>query len=196
VEEIIYRLRNEEIKLAVEESTAVYAFYYAFRHFIELDTLTLSKLKMKNEEFARFVAPSLKSTLFYEKIYQIIERLKQDKTLLTARMITERIIEFLSNKPGWNSYMFQGVLIGYGKEDGLEVKIGCDIKGLKVQEKNKVNLLYDFSYEETNWSCASNGFELIVKQEENEYCFYGRDLWKVKYQLDFYRLYRETFIKK
>lgn len=65
VEEIIYRLFNDEIKLAMEESIAVYSFYYAFRHFIELDTLTLSKLKMKNEEFTRFVAPYLKNNLFF-----------------------------------------------------------------------------------------------------------------------------------
>ena len=49
----------------MEESIAVYAFYFAFRHFIELDTLTVAKLKMKSEEFARFVAPSLKSSSFY-----------------------------------------------------------------------------------------------------------------------------------
>jgi hypothetical protein len=49
VEEIIFRLRKEEVRLGVEESIAIYAFYYAFRHFIELDTLTLAKLKMKNE---------------------------------------------------------------------------------------------------------------------------------------------------
>lgn len=151
---------------------------------------------MKNEEFSKFVAPGLKSTLFYEKIYQIIDRLKQDKSLLTARMITERVIEFLSNKPGWNSFMFQGILMGYnGKEEGMEVKIGCDIKGLKIQEKNRASLLFDFKFDEPNWTCTVNGFELIVKQE-NEYSFVGRDLWKVKYQLDFYRLYRESFIKK
>jgi hypothetical protein len=34
--------------MAVEENIAIYAFYYAFKHFIELDTLTLNKLKMKN----------------------------------------------------------------------------------------------------------------------------------------------------
>jgi hypothetical protein len=67
---------------------------------------------MKNEEFSKFVSPGMKSTLFFEKIYQIIDRLKQDKTLITARMITERIIEFLSNKPGWNSFMFQAILMG------------------------------------------------------------------------------------
>jgi hypothetical protein len=65
------------------------------------------------------VAPGLNSPLFFEKIYQIIERLKQDKSLITARMIAERIVEFMSNKPGWNSYMFQAILKGYGKDDGL-----------------------------------------------------------------------------
>lgn len=142
----------------MEESIAIYAFYYAFRHFIELDTLTLAKLKMKNEEFARFVAPSLKSSSFYDQVYRIIERLKQDKTLLNARMITERIIEFLSNKPGWSAHMFPARLAAYGKDEGVEVKVGCDLSGLKVQEKNKASLLYDFHMADPTWSIAVNGF--------------------------------------
>lgn len=78
-------------------------------------------------------------------------------------MIIERIIEFLSNKPGWNSFMFQALLLGGPKDEGREVKIGCDIRGLKVQEKNKVSLLYDFQFEDNNWSCGVNGFELVVR---------------------------------
>ncbi len=58
-------MKNDEIKLALEECIAIYAFYFTFRHFIELDTLTFNKLKMKNEEFSKFVSPSLKSSLFY-----------------------------------------------------------------------------------------------------------------------------------
>lgn len=149
----------------MEESIAIYAFYYAFRHFIELDTITLAKLKMKSEEFARFVAPSLKSSSFYDQVFHIVERLKQDKTLLNARMITERIIEFLTKKPGWSSQMFPARLAAYGKDEGVEVKVGCDLSGLKVQEKNKVLLLYDFRLEDSSWSIAVNGFELIIRQE-------------------------------
>jgi hypothetical protein len=77
----------------------------------------------------------------------------------------------------------------------MEVRIGCDIKGLKIQEKGKVQPLFDFSFSDPTWNCSVNGFELTIKQE-NEFSFFGRELWKVKCQLEFYRLYREVFLAK
>jgi len=35
----------------------------------------------------------------------------------------------------------------------------------------------------------------MIRDDKAEYFLFGRDLWKVKKQLDFYRLYREAFIK-
>jgi hypothetical protein len=37
VEEVIYRLKNEEMRLVDQEAQKVYALYYAYRHFKELN---------------------------------------------------------------------------------------------------------------------------------------------------------------
>lgn len=55
--------------------------------------------------------------------------------------------------------------MGNGREEGLEVRIGCDIKGLKIQERGRVQPLLDFSFSDQSWSCSVNGFELVIKQE-------------------------------
>lgn len=61
--------------------------------------------------------------------------------------------------------MFPARLVSYGKDDGVEVKVGCDMSGVKVQEKGKVSLLYDFKMDDSSWTCVVNGFELIIRQE-------------------------------
>jgi hypothetical protein len=35
----------------------------------------------------------------------------------------------------------------------------------------------------------------MIRDDKQEYFLFGRDLWKVKAQMDFYRLYREAFPK-
>lgn len=66
------------MKLPYENNIAVYAYYYAFKHFIEFDTITLNKLKMKTEYFSKIIAPSVKNSKDYiDNIYMVIEGLKK-----------------------------------------------------------------------------------------------------------------------
>jgi hypothetical protein len=61
------------MKLAYEYNIAIYAYYYAFKHFIEFDTITVNKLKMKNEYFSKIIPHSMKLSKDYiERIYQVI----------------------------------------------------------------------------------------------------------------------------
>ena len=94
----------------MEESIAVYAFFFAYENFSGLNMLTLHKLRMLTDNFGKKIPPSLKAGSFYDQMFRIIERLKQDTTLINTRMIIERIIEFLNNKPGWSCHLFQGLL--------------------------------------------------------------------------------------
>lgn len=75
------------------------------------------------------------------------------------------------------------------------VKIGCDLKGIKIRETSKAIMMFEFKFSSKNWTCDMNNLELIIR-EEKEYLFVGRDLWKVKKQIEFYRLYYFSFLDK
>ena len=164
VEEVIYRLKCDELKISIEETIAIYGYYYAFRHFIELDTLGLDRLRMRQEEFTRIINPALKKSHLIEEIYKVIIRLKADKGITEVKMLAERIIELVNGKPGWSTPLYSGLLKNHpGAIDGLPVRIGCDVSGITVFENRKAHPLYGFRFG-GDWSCEVNGLELIIKE--------------------------------
>jgi hypothetical protein len=54
-------------------------------------------------------------------------------------------------------------------------------------------MMLEFKMQSKNWSCEMNNLELII-HEERLYSVSGHDMWKVKQQVDFCRLYYSSFL--
>lgn len=59
------------------------------------------------------IVPSMRNINFIERIYSIIERLKQEKTITKASQLAVRIIELAIYKPGWSSFLYDANLMGH-----------------------------------------------------------------------------------
>lgn len=80
-EELIYRIKNEEIKLRdLMHYSQVYAWYYCFKHFIELDTLSYYLIKKRAEELDRMLPNRMREKII-DSLYFEIEKIKKDKNI-------------------------------------------------------------------------------------------------------------------
>lgn len=67
------------------------------------------------------------------------------------------------------------------RPEGIRVMIGCDLRGIRVREKNKSMVLLEFGLNGT-WTCETTGGIFRIR-EERDYCFWGSEVWKVKQQV-------------
>ena len=63
------------------------------------------------------------------------------------------------------------------------MKVGCDLKGIKIREKGKITMIYEFKYEDDNWSCHTKGETLIITEGSHVYNLSGRQVWKLRKQI-------------
>lgn len=66
------------------------------------------------------------------RIYQKIDRIRTDQTIKSDYDIAIRILQKASEKPGWSCIMFEA-LREMVNSDPIEVKIGCDLRGIRVR---------------------------------------------------------------
>lgn len=90
MEEIIYRLKNEEMRLIDTEAQKLYALYYAFKHFKDLNELTLGKMKV--EELYQMVPRRLRNMDFVQSAYFYIDKLKRNPAINNEMLIGLKII--------------------------------------------------------------------------------------------------------
>ncbi len=63
-EELIFRIKHGEIKLRdLNHYSYVYACYYCYKHFIELDTLTYYLIKKRTEELDRILPDRMREKI-------------------------------------------------------------------------------------------------------------------------------------
>ena len=49
------------------------------------------------------------------------------------------------------------VLLESGNSRPVNVKVGCDLKGVKVREREKVTYMLEFKFEDDNWGWHTKG---------------------------------------
>ena len=87
------------------------------------------------------------------------------------------------------------VLLETGTSKPTNVMIGCDLRGLKIREKDKIALILEFKFEDDNWSYHVKGETLIISEStmNSVFNFSGRQIWKIRKQIEFYQLYIKSF---
>lgn len=71
-----------------------------------------------------------------------------------------------------------------GLNEPLKVRIGCDLRGVRVREHGKINMLLEFRHEDDTWSFHTSGSSLvIVVENQKEYQFTSRQIWKIGQQI-------------
>jgi hypothetical protein len=162
----------------------VYAWYYCFKHFIELDTLTNYIVKKRTEELDRIFPDGLRSKIF-DSFYEEIELIKYNKGIRHQNQLAERIINSVLANPSGSCYFYEAEL----RPDKIKIQIGSDHHSLKVKDGS--NLLFEFKMDST-FEVEINGCELTIT-DDKPYVFYSPDMWKVVRQVELYKFYVKNF---
>jgi hypothetical protein len=85
------------------------------------------------------------------------------------------------------------VLLETGISRPMLVKAGCDARGIKVREKDKVTMRLEFKFEDETWNYHTVGEVLVITDSQSVYHLTGRQVWKLRKQIEFYRLYNRSF---
>lgn len=130
VEELIFRIKKEEIKLKdLRHYSRVYAWYYCFKHFIELDTLTYYLIKKRTEELDRLLPDGMREKIV-GALYEEIEKIKMNKGIKSQNQLAEMVVNSVLSNHSGSCYFYDAKLI----PDNIWVKVGCDYAGVKVRD--------------------------------------------------------------
>ena len=141
-----------------------------------------------------YFPPKYQSKGNVDAISKQIDRIKKEELFREKIDLSLAMLIKASKMPGWSCFMYPAVL-EIGTSQPMNVKVGCDMYGLKVREKggNGSGVNLEFRIEEEGWSSHMSGFTLIVTEGERVFNIKGNQMWKVGEQIKFYKLYSESF---
>ena len=79
------------------------------------------------------------------RLYRKIEKYKDDTLIKNDFDFGFRILQKAASRPGWSCIM-EEVLLETGNSQPVTVKLGCDLKGVKVREKDKFTMMLEFKF--------------------------------------------------
>jgi len=74
------------------------------------------------------------------RLFKKIEKYREDALIKSDFDFALRIVQKAAAKPGWSCIM-ERVLLETGTSKPVNVYFGCDLRGLKIREKNKIGLM-------------------------------------------------------